>query len=51
MDNEVLDSIIATVDYYNHRTSTPNWCIEDDVINFVDITYVVNGRAEYTING
>jgi len=51
MNNEFLDSIVATVDYYNHRISTPTWCIEDDTINFVDITYVVSGQAEYTING
>jgi AraC-like DNA-binding protein len=51
MDNEILNNIIATVDYYNHRICTPSWCIIDDTINFVDITYVISGQAEYTING
>lgn len=51
MDNEVLNNIVATVDYYNHRICTPSWSISDDIINFVDITYVISGHAEYMING
>jgi AraC-like DNA-binding protein len=51
MNNEALDLIVATVDYYNHRVCTPTWCIEEDTIDFVDVTYVIHGQAEYTING
>ncbi|HKL98826.1 MAG TPA: helix-turn-helix domain-containing protein [Mobilitalea sp.] len=51
MSNEVLDNIFTTIDYYNHRICTPTWCIIDQVIDFVDITYVIKGQAEYTING
>lgn len=51
MNNELLDNISVTVDYYNHRICTPSWCIIDDIINFVDITYVISGQAEYLING
>ncbi|MHB8130798.1 MAG: helix-turn-helix domain-containing protein [Mobilitalea sp.] len=51
MDNEVLDNIVATVDYYNHRICTPTWNISEDIISFFDITYVIEGQAEYTING
>lgn len=51
MGYEFLDTIVATIDYYNHRERTPNWCIEDATIDFVDITYIVNGQAEYTVDG
>lgn len=51
MNSELLNNVVATVDYYNHRICTPSWSIDDDVINFVDITYVIKGHAEYTING
>lgn len=50
-DFEYLDNIVVTVDYYNHRKCTPGWEIEEFVTDFVDITYVVNGKAEYIING
>ncbi len=51
MDNEVLNNIVVTVDYYNHRICTPTWNISDEIINFIDITYVISGQAEYLING
>lgn len=51
MDNEFLDNIMVTIEYFNHRICTPAWSIGDTIISFVDITYVVNGQAEYTING
>ena len=48
---DYLDDINVTVDYFNHRICTPNWEIEDGVIDFVDITYIISGQAEYTIDG
>lgn len=51
MNTEILNNIVVTVDYFNHRICTPTWCIDDDCINFVDITYVISGQAEYIING
>ncbi len=50
MDYSVLNNLVVTIDYYNHRICTPTWCIEEDIINFVDITYVISGQAEYYIN-
>ncbi|HWT26361.1 MAG TPA: AraC family transcriptional regulator [Mobilitalea sp.] len=50
MDNKLLNNIVATVDYYNHRVSTPSWNISDSIIDFVDVTYIINGQAEYYIN-
>lgn len=51
MNCEILNNIVVTVDYFNHRICTPSWCIEYSCIDFVDITYVINGHAEYVING
>lgn len=51
MNYEFLDNITATIDYYNHRICNSTWNIQDSLIDFVDITYVINGQAEYTING
>ena len=51
MDYDILNNIVVTVDYYNHRICTVNWEIEEMVMDFVDITYVMSGRAEYIING
>jgi len=51
MDNEFLNNLVATVDYFNHRICTPTWNISEDTISFVDITYVISGQADYIING
>ena len=51
MDYDFLNNIVVTVDYYNHRICTINWVIEEIVMDFVDITYVISGQAEYIING
>lgn len=51
MDYEFLNNIVVTVDYYNNRICTVNWEIEEVVMDFVDITYIISGQAEYIING
>lgn len=48
---DYLNDINVTVDYYNHRICTPSWGIQDGITDFVDITYVISGQAEYNING
>ncbi len=50
LNTEIMDNLVATVDYYNHRIATPTWHISEDLIDFVDISYVVSGQAEYIIN-
>ncbi len=50
MDPDVYDHLAAEVDYFIHRICSPSWLIEEGTIDFVDITYVVHGRAEYTVN-
>ena len=51
MRMEDFDDIVPEIDYFNHRFSTPNWIIEDSFIDFTDLTYVVDGRARYVIDG
>ena len=48
---EELNNIVVTVDYYNHRICTPDWDLPESITDFYDITYVVGGTAEYTLNG
>lgn len=43
------NNMIPELHYYIHRKSTPNWEIDPSLIHFIDITYVVNGEAEYKI--
>jgi AraC-like DNA-binding protein len=50
MDYEFLNNIVVTVDYFNHRICTVNWEIEEVVMDFVDITYIICGQAEYIID-
>lgn len=51
MDYKILNNIVVTVDYFNHRICTDNWEIEEVVMDFVDISYIISGQAEYIING
>lgn len=39
------------IDYFVHRICTPSWEIEESHTVFIDLTYVVNGRARYRIDG
>jgi AraC-like DNA-binding protein len=44
------DNLIPDMHYFVHRNSTPEWKIEESVINFIDVTYIVKGRAMYRID-
>lgn len=46
-----LDHLYLTMEYMNHRRKTPGWVIDYVVTHFIDVTYVVGGRATYVING
>ncbi|MDR1638980.1 MAG: AraC family transcriptional regulator [Clostridiales bacterium] len=39
------------IEYYNHRVCTPSWEIAHSRTSFVDLTYIVNGSAFYTVDG
>lgn len=50
MDTEIFNDLVVEVNYFIHRISTPTWLIEESRIDFVDITYIVGGKAEYSVN-
>ena len=45
-----IDRLCVTLEYFIHRICTPQWEIAEMHIDFVDITYVVAGEAEYTVD-
>lgn len=46
-----LGQLYLTMGYMNHRRCTPEWCIERACTPFIDISYVIGGKATYIING
>lgn len=46
-----MGQVYLTIEYMNHRRCTPQWTIKYDRIGFIDLTYVVRGKATYLING
>ncbi|MDF2597079.1 MAG: hypothetical protein K0R69_3420 [Clostridia bacterium] len=44
-----FNDMIPDLHYYIHRKCTPSWKIEPTITTFNDITYVIKGKAEYTI--
>lgn len=46
-----FDNMIPELHYYIHRKCTASWKIDPDYISFIDITYVIAGKARYFIDG
>lgn len=44
-----FNNYIPEPHYFVNRRATPNWCIKPSVIPFHDLTYVINGKAIYSI--
>jgi len=44
-----FNNLIPELHYYIHRKCTPSWKIDPDITTFIDITYIISGKAEYTI--
>lgn len=44
------DYIIPQLDYFVFRTCSADWVMNQNVIDFVDLTYVVEGKAIYYVN-
>ena len=44
------DDLVAEIGYFNHRVCTPAWIIEESILTCVDVTYILRGKAEYTID-
>jgi len=51
MNVEINDSLVPDLGYLIYRKCTPSWEIAENEISFYDITYVIEGRGVYTING
>ena len=51
MQFEFFDNAVPTLEYFINRSNTANWTIEPATTDFIDLTYVLNGCAMYTING
>lgn len=45
------DDIIPEMKYFICRYCTPNWQLDDFTNHFVDLTYILEGKATYIING
>jgi AraC-like DNA-binding protein len=48
---EINDLLVPYIGYLIYRKCTPTWEIAVNEISFYDITYVVEGKGIYTING
>lgn len=51
MSVEINDFLVPDIGYLIYRKCTPAWEIAENEISFYDITYVIEGRGIYTING
>lgn len=51
MSVEINDFLVPDIGYFIYRKCTPTWEIAKNEISFYDITYVIEGKGIYTING
>ncbi|CAH1192624.1 HTH-type transcriptional activator RhaS [Paenibacillus allorhizoplanae] len=51
MSAEINDFLVPDIGYLIYRKCTPTWEIAKNEISFCDITYIIEGRGIYTING
>lgn len=45
------DEIIPQMKYFICRHCTPSWNMNESTINFIDLTYIFEGKVGYTVNG
>jgi len=48
---EINDILVPDIGYLIYRKCTPTWEIAENEISFCDITYVIEGKGIYNING
>lgn len=48
---DINDDLIPEVEYFVHRTCTPEWKIDEKIIQYIDLTYLVSGSAIYFVDG
>lgn len=51
MTVEINDFLVPDIGYLIYRKCTPTWEIIENEISFCDITYVIEGKGIYIING
>lgn len=51
MSVQINEFLVPNIDYLIYRKCTPTWEIAKNEISFFDITYVIEGRGVYIING
>jgi YesN/AraC family two-component response regulator len=44
-------ALTPRINYFVYRKCTPEWNLKEHFVDDYDITYIVRGRAKYTING
>lgn len=49
MKPEEYGDYAPQIDYFIHRVSTPSWSIGKNIINVIDLTYIVNGSSLYCV--
>ena len=50
MSVEIREDLNPDIGYFVHRKCTPEWMLEEEKIDSIDIVYVLNGAATYTID-
>lgn len=51
MPHDDFNNSVPVLEYFNYRHNSPAWQIEPAQTDFIDLTYVTAGRAEYIIDG
>lgn len=51
MSDQINDFFVPDIGYLIYRKCTPTWEIAENEISFCDITYVIEGKGVYIING
>jgi len=49
MEIEVRDDLSPEIGYFVHRKCTPEWMLIEEVIDSIDIIYVLDGAATYVV--
>ncbi|MCL2841102.1 MAG: AraC family transcriptional regulator [Defluviitaleaceae bacterium] len=50
MSIDDFNNAIPVIEYFIYRNNTPNWMIIPSQTDFIDLTYIIDGKVTYTIN-
>jgi len=51
MDDSEFNKLFVTIEHFIHRCTAPEWKLTDANVQWTEMNYIVDGRAEYTVNG